>query len=249
MSSRSNPTDWQLYEPIVVGKYCEKRDPYLAYIAYAKGFCDDELINITNENQMYKHQARYLVKRRQVDLWSQVLNSESIHRRQLVDQVVATAVPECTDPDDVSVTVKAFMANDLQGPLIELLEKIILEPSPFSDNRSLQNLLFLTAIRADKGKVMNYISKLSGYDSNEIAKIATEAGLYEEALTIYQKHDQHEEAMNVLVEHVVSIDRGFAYANKVNKPEVWSRLAKAQLDGLRVKDSIGKLKTVCPDRH
>jgi clathrin heavy chain len=32
---------------------------------------------------------------------------------------------------------------------------------------------------------------------------------------------------------------GFDYANKVNRPEVWSRLAKAQLDGLRIKDSIG----------
>jgi clathrin heavy chain len=47
-------------------------------------------------------------------------------------------------------------------------------------------------------------------------------------------------AINVLVEHIVLIDRGLDYAGKVNKPEVWSRLAKAQLDGLRIKDSIGK---------
>ncbi|KAK7017915.1 Clathrin heavy chain [Paramarasmius palmivorus] len=46
------------------------------------------------------------------------------------------------------------------------------------------------------------------------------------------------EAINVLVEHIVSIDRGLDYANNVNKPEVWSCLAKAQLDGLRIKDSI-----------
>jgi len=46
-------------------------------------------------------------------------------------------------------------------------------------------------------------------------------------------------AINVLVEHIVSIDRGLDYANKVNKPEIRSRLAKAQLDGLRIKDSIG----------
>lgn len=46
-------------------------------------------------------------------------------------------------------------------------------------------------------------------------------------------------AMNVLVEHVVSIDRGLDYAVKINKPEVWSRLAKAQLDGMRIKDAIG----------
>jgi len=242
IDSNNNPEaflkDNNLYDPAIVGKYCEKRDPYLAYIAYAKGFCDDELINITNENQMYKHQARYLVKRRDVDLWTQVLNPESIHRRALIDQVVATAIPECTDPDDVSVTVKAFMHMELHGPLLELLEKIILDQSPFSDNRSLQSLMFLTAIKNDRGKVMGYINKLSGYDIDAIAKVATDAGLYEEAFTIYSKHDNHAKAMDVLVEHMVSIERGFAYANKINQPAVWSRLGKAQLDGLRVKDAI-----------
>jgi clathrin heavy chain len=131
------------------------------------------------------------------------------------------------------------MAADLPMELIELLEKIIIDPSPFSDNRNLQNLLLLTAIRAEKGKVVGYINKLSNYDAGEIAKIATDHGLYEEALTIYKKYDQHEQAINVLVEFIVSIDRGLEYANKVNKPEVWSRLAKAQLDGLRIKDAIG----------
>jgi len=157
-----------------------------------------------------------------------------------MSQIVATALPECTDPDDVSITVKSFLQADLPIELIELLEKIIIEPSPFSDNKNLQNLLLLTAIRADKGKVVNYINKLQNYDAAEIAKIATDHGLYEEALTIYKKYDQHAMAINVLVEHIVSIDRGLDFANKVDKPEVWSRLAKAQLDGLRVKDSIGE---------
>ncbi|THH15617.1 hypothetical protein EW146_g4889 [Bondarzewia mesenterica] len=242
IDSNNNPEQFlkenNLYEPLVVGKFCEARDPYLAYIAYAKGFCDDELIAITNENSMFKQQARYLVKRRHPELWAQVLSPESTHRRQLIDQVVATAIPECTDPDDVSITVKAFLSADLLIELIELLEKIIIEPSPFSDNRNLQNLLLLTAIRADKGKVVGYINKLQNYDSGEIAKIATDHSLYEEALTIYKKYEQHAEAINVLVEYIVSIERGLDYAKKVNRPEVWSRLAKAQLDGLRVKDAI-----------
>lgn len=121
------------------------------------------------------------------------------------------------------------------------MEKIILEPSSFSENRYLQNLLLLTAIRAEKGKVVNYINKLANYDYEEIARIAKEHGLYEEALTIYKKYDNHALAMNVLVEDIVSIDRAMDFATKVNKPEVWSRLAKAQLDGLRIKDAIGKL--------
>jgi type III secretory pathway component EscV len=44
------------------------------------------------------------------------------------------------------------MAADLPNELIELLEKIILEQSSFSDNRNLQNLLILTAV-----KVRRYI--------------------------------------------------------------------------------------------
>jgi clathrin heavy chain len=125
--------------------------------------------------------------------------------------------------------------------LIEILEKIVIEPTAFSDNKNLQNLLLLTAIRADKGKVVGYINKLKNYDASEIAKIATEHGLFEEALTVYKKYDMHDMAINVLVEHIVSIDRGLDYANKINRPEVWSRLAKAQLDGLRIKDSIGMI--------
>ena len=132
------------------------------------------------------------------------------------------------------------MSADLPIELIELLEKIILEPSPFSENKNLQNLMMLTAIRADKGKVVGYIDKLQQYDSADIARIATEHGLYEEAFLIYKKYEQHDMAINVLVEHIVSLDRGSEYAVKVNKPEVWSRLAKAQLDGLRIKDAIGR---------
>lgn len=78
-----------MYDPLVVGRFCEARDPYLAYIAYAKGLCDEELISITNENSMFKQQARYLVKRRELDLWSQVLVEDNLHRRSLVDQVCA----------------------------------------------------------------------------------------------------------------------------------------------------------------
>jgi clathrin heavy chain len=137
------------------------------------------------------------------------------------------------------VTVKAFLQADLPIEFIELLEKIIIEPSPFSDNKNLQNLLLLTAIRADKGKVVGYINKLQNYEVTDIAKIAIEHGLYEEALTIYKKYEQHALAINVLVEHIVSIDRGLEYAAKVNEPAVWGRLAKAQLDGLRIKDSVG----------
>jgi clathrin heavy chain len=129
------------------------------YVAYAKGFCNDELIAATNDNSTFRQQARYLVKRRRLELWRQVLDPNSDHRHQLIDQVsvspssrspllsaydvtvalqaVAVAVPECTDPDDVSCTVLVFMEAGLPIELIKMLEKITFEPLPFSDNKNL----------------------------------------------------------------------------------------------------------------
>ena len=226
------------YDSLTVGKYCEKRDPNLAMIAYRKGQNDLELINITNENSMYRAQARYLLEREDLEIWNYVLSSNNIHRRSLVDQVIATAVPESTEPEKVSIAVKAFIDADMPTELIELLEKIILEPSTFSDNANLQNLLMLTACKSDRGRVAGYIQNLDAYSPEDIAQQCIEVGMYEEAFLIYKKDKNHVSASNVLVEHIVSIDRAQEYADQVDLPEVWSRVAKAQLDGLRVPDSI-----------
>ncbi|THY60120.1 clathrin heavy chain [Aureobasidium pullulans] len=261
-----------MYDTMTVGKYCEKRDPNLAYIAYRKGQNDLELIEITNDNAMFRAQARYLLEREDLEIWNYVLSSNNVHRRSLVDQVIATAVPESQDPERVSIAVKAFIDADMPTELIELLEKIILEPSAFSDNANLQNLLMLTACKSDRARVGNYIQNLSEYSPEDIASQCIEVGMYEEAFEIYKKHGNHTAATNVLVEHVstsfsysrqshgpsllqrsglvavamheqpsvkvVSIDRAQDYADQVDTPEVWSRVAKAQLDGLRISDSV-----------
>ena len=62
-------------------------------------------------------------------------------------QVVSTALPESKNPEQVSVAVKSFMGAGLQAELIELLEKIVLQNSSFSNNHNLQNLLIITAIK------------------------------------------------------------------------------------------------------
>ncbi|RKF81067.1 putative clathrin heavy chain [Golovinomyces cichoracearum] len=242
IDSNNNPEKFlkenDQYDPLIVGKYCEKRDPNLAFISYRKGQNDLELVNITNENSMFKAQARYLLERADKELWSFVLSPNNIHRRSVVDQVISTAVPESTEPGKVSIAVASFLAADLPSELIELLEKIVLEPSPFSDNEHLQNLLILTATKSDKSKVMDYINRLDTYNAPDIANICIEVGLFEEAFEVYKKIKDHKSAADVLVEHIVSIDRAQEYAERVELPEVWSRIAKAQLDGLRISDSI-----------
>jgi len=94
-------------------------------------------------------------------------------------------------------------------------------------------------MKADKAKVMDYVNKLNNFNAPEVADIAIKTNLYEEAFAIYKKHNEHASAIDILIEHIASLDRATEFANKCDIPEVWSRLAKAQITGLRIKDSIG----------
>jgi len=230
------------YDSKIVGKYCEDRDPHLAYTAYKRawGSCDEQLVDVTNRNGLFRLQARYLVERQSPDLWALVLTPDNQYRRNVIDQVVSTALPESTNADEVSATVKAFISADLPTELIELLEKIVLHNSDFSKNRNLQNLLVLTAIKADKARVMDYINRLDNYDGPEIAKIALgdPYGLYEEAFLIYKKCGQNAEAMDVLLENINSLERGQEFAARINDKTVWYKLGKAQLENGSVPESV-----------
>ncbi len=50
IDSNNNPERFlrenQFYDSNVVGRYCEKRDPHLACVAYERGQCDQELIKV-----------------------------------------------------------------------------------------------------------------------------------------------------------------------------------------------------------
>jgi len=242
IDSNNNPERFlrenQYYDSRVVGKYCEKRDPHLACVAYERGQCDTELINVCNENSLFKSEARYLVRRRDPELWAQVLIEDNEFRSQLIDQVVQTALSETQDPEDISVTVKAFMTADLPNELIELLEKIVLDNSMFSDHRNLQNLLILTAIKADRSRVMEYINRLDNYDAPDIANIAISSELYEEAFAIFRKFEVNTSAIQVLIDNIKNLDRAYEFAEKCNEPAVWSLLARAQLVNDMVKEAI-----------
>ena len=71
--------------------------------------------------------------------------------------------------------------------------------------RNLQNLLILTAIKADKTKVMEYINRLDNYDAPDIANIAIGSELYEEAFAIFKKFEVNSSAVQVLLENFTCI--------------------------------------------
>jgi len=232
----------QFYDSAVVGKYCEDRDPHLAYTAYKRawGQCDKELVDVTNRNGLFRLQARYLVERQNPDLWAMVLTDENQHRRNVIDQVVSTALPESSSPDEVSATVKAFLQAELTHELIELLEKIVLHKSDFGKNKNLQNLLIMTAMRADKTRVMDYINRLDNYDGPEIAKIALgeQFGLNEEAFLIYKKCGLNAEAMDTLLTNIESMERAQEFAARCGDSAVWYKLGKSQLESGQVVEAI-----------
>jgi len=227
----------KFYDAAEVGKYCESRDPHLAMIVYrcrGNKFAMD-FIRVTNDNGFFKEQAKYLVEAESKELWSFVLSEQNEHRRSVIDQVVSTALPECNNADRVSNTVKAFMQANLPNELIELLERLIIHGSAdgeFACNTNLQNLLILTAIKADTKRVMGYIDRLDNYDGPDIAKIALsdQYQLYEEAFFIFKKFKRGEECIQVLLDQINNLERAEEFAEYWDQKDVWSILAKSQLD-------------------
>lgn len=197
-------------------------------------------------NTLFKDLARYLVERQDAALWKRVLSPENPHRRDIIDQVTGTALPETKNPDEVSSTVKAFVEAKMPNELIGLLEKLVLTGShEFSSNKNLQNLLIITSIRspadtAEAARAMEYIGRLDNFDGEAIAEIAMrdEYRKYEEAFAIYKKFNLHLNAVSVLLNNLGSIERAHEYATRVNDPLVWSKLAASQLDANLVKDAI-----------
>ena len=87
---------------------------------------------------------------------------------------------------------------------------------------------------------MDYINRLDNYDGPEIAKIALgeQYQLYEEAYIIYTKNNLPVQAVEVLLNNIDDIARAAEYSQKVNIPEVWSKLGNAYLDRSLIVEAI-----------
>lgn len=244
IDTNNNAKDFLLnnkfYDSKVVGEFCEDRDPHLACIAYrrAGGKCDLELINLTNKNAMYRDQAQYLVESLNTELWTTVLNPENEHKKFVTDQVISVILPVTRNPEEVSVTVKAFIDAGLQADLMDLLEKLVLHNSEFSRNKSLQNLLILTAITADPKKVKGFLNKLDSYEGPTLAEKCIENSLFEEAYFIYDKIKDYSSAIEVIIKYMDDLKRATIYAEKINTPEVWSKIGRAKINHDLVEEAI-----------
>lgn len=231
------------YDSRSVGRFCEKRDPYLAFVAFKRGNCDEEVLDVTNRHSLFKDQARYLVDRCSPELYEQVLDDENENRKMIVEQIISGALPDTREPNKISGAVKAFMTANMPDKLMEMLEKLVLQTSnsTFARNTNLQNLLILTAIKADSGRVMEYVRRLDNYDGEDVAQVAIGEELFEEAFTIHQKFEQHALAIGVLLEHMKDFGRAEEYSLKVDTSEVWSALGVKQLEAGQMSAGVNSL--------
>ncbi|KAG9018769.1 hypothetical protein FRB90_009773 [Tulasnella sp. 427] len=216
IDSNNNPEAFlkenNIYEPLVVGKYCEKRDPYLAYIAYAKGFCDEELIRITNENSMFKQQARYLVKRRRVELWQQVLVADNLHRRALIDQQVHQACIEKSEfrlaqicglniivhAEELSALIKEYEKRGFFDEILSLLE------AGLSLERAHMGIFTELSILYSKyrpEKLMEHLKLfVSRVNIPKVIRATEKAHLWSELVFLYVKYDEFDNAALAMME-------------------------------------------------
>lgn len=130
------------------------------------------------------------------------------------------------------------MAADLQSELIELLEKIVLNNTSFSNNHNLQNLLIITAIKADPTRVKDYIHRLDNFDGPAVGEIAVGYELFEEAFEIYRKFNLKAQAVRVLLDHMEDLNRAHEFATKIDEPGVWSELGNAYLEAGQLGEAV-----------
>lgn len=228
------------YDSRDVGQFCSKRDPMLAFTAFRRGNCDEEVLQLTNDHSLFREQAAYAVDRADKELWAKIFDEGNPYRRLVMDQVISTAMPQCKQPDKVSVAVRAFLEAGMPHVLMELLEKLVMQTSnsAFARNTNLQNLLILTAIGAAPERVKEYVRRMDNYDGLEVAPSCVAAGLFEEAYTIYVKFEHFDAALDVLLDHIGDLDRAHEFAMRLDRIDVWIRLGIAQLAQGIVADGI-----------
>lgn len=230
-------TNNQFYDSAVLGAYCENRNTIFAFIAYRRSNLDDQVLALTLKNGMWKELARYLVKRQDSSLWERALQSPEKELGHIVEAIQQTALPESKVVDEVITAVKAFLKANMNTELTSILDQIVLH-GEFRQNRHLENLLIISATKARPDKVMEYVNNLQCYDAEDIASIASGAGLHEVAFTVYDKHNSKQRAASILLNELNDLPRGRAYALKADDPAVWSVLGLYLLHANEVHEGI-----------
>jgi len=148
--------------------------------------------------------------------------------------------PKCRIGEAVGCCIDAFVAEDLQEELVDLLSNMILRGTEeHHRHKTVQNLLLIAlsnlaneeaAREGTKAMLMKKIRALNSYDWKDLAEMMTEIDLFEEAFVVYNKFKDTKSALSVLLHHMKDIERAKDYACFCESDEVWDMI-KACEDG------------------
>jgi len=87
-------------------------------------------------------------------------------------------------------------------------------------------------------KVKGYLTKLDSYKGDELAIRCIENSLFEEAFYIYDKSKDFVSAIDVIIRYMVDLKRATIFAEKINTPQVWSKIGRAKIDSGEIDEAI-----------
>jgi len=112
------------------------------------------------------------------------------------------------------------MTNNKSAELIELLENVLLQGGQFADNKSLQNLLLLTASKICHDRLTDYIKRLDNYDWKDVGPILVSQGRYEDAVALYRKFKDDSSVVKVLMEDIGDQYRALQFARECGNADL-----------------------------
>ncbi|KAK1442350.1 clathrin [Babesia gibsoni] len=269
VSSQKNAEEFlrmnKLYDHVAVGKFCEDRDPMLAFLIYSEALLDSDVVRLCMANSMHKMLASYALKRSSPMLWNGIMSETSTTvneegRKRLCEELVAMA-PECPNASEISCVLKALLDNNRNAEVIALLEQILLNPTQFSSSSNLQNLLLATAVKTDPSRLDEYLLKLNNYDVAALSKLANSLGLARSSFAILKSGGKHSMALDALlsIKEPGILEEAHAYVEDLDKPELWFKLGRAYLADKQMPKAIdaylcskdlsdhGAIKRACED--
>ncbi|SIO73338.1 clathrin, heavy polypeptide [Babesia microti strain RI] len=215
------------YDREEVACYCRHSHPELAFIAY-KGDASKQshLVELAYEKELYETLSKHVLEAQDLQLWSLVLSHEDSD--SFISELTSNVLPECKNSQQVSIAIKALMDAKMNYHLITLLDRLILSKSNFSDNRNLQNLLLVTALREKSDKLETYIDVCTNCDVNQVAKLALELDEVDHALNLYIRSGNMAEAVRVLLDKG-DLDGAAKLADQVDDRLIYGCVAQSFL--------------------
>ncbi|ORM41265.1 Clathrin heavy chain 1 [Babesia sp. Xinjiang] len=224
------------YDRTVIGRFCEERDPMLAYLIYYEAQLDSDVLRLCLANGFHKMLASYALKRSSTSLWRDIVvsNSSTISsddRKRVCEELVSLA-PECSNASEISCALKALLDSGMNVEVIALLEQLLLTQTQFSSSSNLQNLLLATAVKTNPAKLEEYLSKLDNYDVSALSKLSDSLGLSRSSFSILKSAGRALEALDALLSMKEDgiLQEAHDYVASVDKPELWFRLGRAYLE-------------------